>query len=195
MQTGLVLESELTNVELIVGLALTSGFVFQPTEEVRGRSAVPTLYFTDDALREAIDISLETAVDPVYAIREIPILRFESHHGSLIVADLWGDCKAKPFTGIKGQKYLQPNTPLITIANAAKAQAKNTPDAQVIVDIVDTTEAEIVTRTTRFQAYSSIINSEMMDMYWVADENPYPTKYARSVKRNFEAVWELKNYQ
>ena len=63
----------------------------------------------------------------------------------------------------------------------------------MIVDIVDTTKAEIVTRNTRFQAYSSIINSEMRDMYWVGDENPYPTKYARSVKRNFEAARMIKN--
>ncbi len=118
----------------------------------------------------------------------IPALRFDSANGSLLIADLWGDTNYKPFTGVKGQRFLLRNTALLTIANAAKAQATITTGAHVIIDIIGNKITEPLARGTRLGSWSSYLVPEVGEFNWAADENSYQATHARAVKRNFIAA-------
>ncbi len=108
MQTGHILESHLTGMDAIVGYVLTHGDIKAPTESIRGRLARPKLFFTvqdrDTAVTE------HDRFDWVFAKPMIAALRFDSQHGSVVVADLWCDCNYKQSTGVKGQQLLRSPT-------------------------------------------------------------------------------------
>lgn len=48
-------------------------------------------HLTDDSVVSERDAILEFHGHDVFAVHEIPAFRFDSNHGSLVVADLWSD--------------------------------------------------------------------------------------------------------
>ncbi|MCF8530936.1 MAG: hypothetical protein K9G12_06900 [Candidatus Nanopelagicales bacterium] len=194
MHAGLILESDLTGVEVIKCVVLTHGWIHDSTESVRGRGARPSLHLTEDSMFGEINSIVDSSPDPVFAYREIPALRFDSNHGSLLVADLWGDTLYKPFTGIKGRKYLTDTTPLLRIAQAAQAQAAKTPGSQVSVSVIGQEKTTPLKPRGHLLAFSSytIFSDDPADFWtefkWAKDENDYKATHARSVKKNFEKL-------
>lgn len=192
MDTGLILESHLTSVEVILCRALTHGSISDSTESIRGRGAKPTIHFTEKSMVVEIDSVLDFHVDEVFAVREIPALRFDSDHGSLVIADLWGDTRYRPLTGAKGRSLLNHLTPLITIAEAAKQEASQTPHSQVVIAVIGAEETEVLKPRHRLVAYSSFRNPEVGDFRWADDENNYKATDARAVKRNYRSLPQTK---
>lgn len=188
MQTGLILESELTSVEAIKCLVLTYGSIRDSTESIRGRTATPSLHLTEEAMIEEINSIMDTNADAVFAYREIAALRFDSSHGSLLVADLWGETRYKPFTGVKGRAYLTDSTPLLKIAQAADAQAASMPNSQVLVTVIGLEQTTPLKPRERLLAFSSYTVPEEGDFMWAEDPNQYKATNARAVKKNFEEV-------
>lgn len=194
MQAGLILESDLTGVEVIKCCVLTHGWIQDSTESVRGRDAKPSLHLTEDSMFGEINSILDSNPDFVFAYREIPALRFDSNHGSLLVADLWGDTSYKPFTGVKGRKYLTDTTSLLRIAQAAQAQAAKTPGSQVTVSVIGQEKTTPLKPRGRLLAFSSytIFSDDPADFWaqleWAEDGNDYKATHARSVRKNFAKV-------
>ena len=48
-------------------------------------------HLTDDSVVNEIDAILEFHDHEIFAVHEIPALRFDSNRGSLMVSDLWSD--------------------------------------------------------------------------------------------------------
>lgn len=188
MQTGLILESELTGVEVIKCTVLTHGSIRDSTESIRGRTATPSLHITEESMIEEINSIMVINQDAVFAYREIAAIRFDSNHGSLLVADLWGETRYKPFTGVKGRTHLTDSTPLLRIARAAEAQAALTPNSQVLVTVIGLEQTTPLKPRDRLLAYSSYTVPEVGDFMWAEDPNHYKATNARAVVKNFQEV-------
>lgn len=186
MQSGLVLESELTGVEVIKCAVLTHGSIRDSTESIRGRTAAPSIHLTEESMIEKINSVMNIDDDAVFAYREIAALRFDSNHGSLLVADLWGETRYKPFTGVKGRTYLTGSTPLLKIAQAADAQAASMPNSQVLVNVIGLEPTTPLKPRERLLAFSSYTVPEEGDFMWAEDPNQYKATNARAVMKNFE---------
>lgn len=155
MQSGQVFESHLTGLAVVTVYVMTHGNIRHSTESVRGREATPSIYFNQNTIDTQIQHVFNTEFDPVFAVRMIPALRFDSQSGSLLVADLWVDTKYKPFTSAKARELLSPTTPLIAIANAARAQASETPGSQVTVSVIGNEPTQTLTKGARLTSLSS----------------------------------------
>ena len=85
------LEDELVGVEMVMMNALTSGSIHLPTSSVRGREAQPDLFATSEQAEAVVDSAWNP--DIAFNVRQVPALRFDTLHGSVVVADLWGTSK------------------------------------------------------------------------------------------------------
>ncbi len=183
LQPGLVLESDLTNVEVVAVYALTMGRASDAPEFAHDRGRDARFLLTRGKVESALSALWED--DHVFSIRMIPALRFDSRHGCIVVADVWGDSEYRAFTGKRGQHYFRPSTPLLSIANAAEAERHS--GAEIWVGIAQRGDTEILAprRPPRsWLAYSP-------DDPWADEENTYPTSTVRAVVRNFHAAREL----
>jgi len=186
VNTGLTLESELIGVQVVSLYAMQYGTVQQRVNDWRGRAGTSYLFYSFD---EAVDgVLARHDYEQIYYIRMIPALRFNSDHGDLLVADLYGDCKGKPFTGVKGRQILTLQTPLLTIASAARSCAEKHPEAQVVVKVIGDQEMEELPKRAPLRSWSSqsLGGGEMIE--FAEHANFYDKKYVRAVVRNFLAA-------
>ena len=182
MQPGLVLESHLTNVEVVAVYALSTGHVNDSLDRVRS-GADQRFLLTREKVEAALAALWEE--DRVFFVRMIPALRFDSRHGCIVVADVWGNSEYRSFTGKHGQRYLQSTTPLLTIANAAEREGGS--DTWIAVAQRGDTEILAPRRPPR----SWLVYSPTEP--WVDEENTHPTSHVRAVVRNFHAVNHTEN--
>lgn len=191
MESGLILESHLTDLEIVLCKVLTHGHISHPTEWIRGRSATPTFHFDDTSMNNEINNVLSQEPETVFALREIAALLFISDEGGLLVADLWGDTRYKPFTSKKSRDLFTAQTPLLKIADAARKQAVITPGSQVIITLIDHEIVEVLQPRHRLKSFSSFSAPERSEIQWAEDENHYTTSHARAALRNFQAAFRV----
>lgn len=191
MESGLILESHLTDLEIVLCKALTHGDISHPTEWIRGRSATPTIHFDDSSVNNEINSVLSQEPEAVFAVREIAALIFTSDEGGLLVADLWGDTRYKPFTSKKSRDLFTAQTPLLKIADAARKQASITPGSQVIITLIDQILVEVLQPQHRLKSFSSFAVPEVYEIQWAEDENHYSATHARAALRNFQAAFNV----
>ena len=97
-----------------------------PTGEIRSRNA--TLYvFTSQSDFEdwATDVWLP---DRAVFGRQVPALRFDTLHGSVVVADVWDDTGFEFLHGKPGNRALKINTPLAHVAGWISRAARTVVD-------------------------------------------------------------------
>lgn len=177
MQTGLVLESHLTNVEVVAVYALSTGHVNDSPDRLRS-GADQRFLLSRGKVESALAALWQE--DQVFLVRMIPALRFDSRHGCIVVADVRGAGEFRSFTGKRGQRYLQSTTPLLTIADAAEREG----GSDIWIAVAERGDTEIL--APRRPPRSWLVYSPTDP--WVDEENTHPTGHVRAVVRNFHAV-------
>jgi len=116
---GRYLEDELVGVQMVIMNALTSGSIHLPTSSVRGRDAQPDLFATLEQAEAVVDSGWSPVI--AFYIRQVPALRFDTLHGSVVVTDLWGETKYRPLRGVKARPALRIHAPLMAVAERVDA--------------------------------------------------------------------------
>jgi hypothetical protein len=127
-----------------------------PTGEIRSRNA--TLYvFTSQSDFEdwAADVWLP---DRAVFGRQVPALRFDTLHGSVVVADVWDDTGFEFLHGKPGNRVLKVHTPLAHVAGWISRAARTVVDDAFpvfVVHAIGWAETEPMPPRSPFRTFAS----------------------------------------
>lgn len=167
---GRHIEDELTWVEAVVTYAVTHGQIDSPTAWVRSRHAPLSVYTTRAAVDEFIDRSWFP--EHVFFLRQVPSLRFDTVHGSVVVTDVWGDTGYRTLLGRHGRDVLRLNTPLLRVAQrvlALSTATRKATEPRIETARVGWQITEPLRPRMRLQAWSSVAT-------WPDDSETYGPK-------------------
>lgn len=153
---GRHLEDELVGVAPTVLYVASHAPGESPTGEIRGRNA--TLYvFTSQSDLEswAADVWLP---DRAVFGRQVPALRFDTIHGSVVVADVWDDTGFEFLHSKPGNRVLKVNTPLAHVAGWISRAARTVVDDEFpifVVHAIGWAETERMPPRAPFRTFAS----------------------------------------
>lgn len=158
-----------------------------PTGEIRSRNA--TLYvFTSQSDFEdwATDVWLP---DRAIFGRQVPALRFDTLHGSVVVADVWDDTGFEFLHGKPGNRALKVNTPLSHVAGWISRAARTVVDdafPAFVVRAIGWAETEPMPPRAPFRNFASYATVD--GFTFINDGNDGDRSGVRGVIRAFRSI-------
>ena len=184
---GRYLEDELVGVEIVIMNALTSGSIYLPTSSVRGRDAHPDLFATYEQAEAVVDSAWSP--DIAFYVRQVPALRFDTMHGSVVVTDLWGDTKYRALRGVKARPALRIHAPLMAVAERVDSMRalRDVRPSDVVVTAVGWGETEALRPRVALRASSSYAlgDADGLRREWIPEPNAYDRAGLRAVVGEF----------
>lgn len=184
---GRHLEDELVGVAPILLYVASHAPGESPTGAIRGRSA--TLYaFTSQHDFEDWAAEIWSPDRAVFG-RQVPALRFDTLHGSVVVADVWDDTGFEFLHRRPGNRTLKVHTPLAHVAGWISRAERTMVDDEVpvfAVHAIGWTETEPMPPRARFRAFASYATDD--GFAFVNDGNEDDRSGVRGVIRAFKSV-------
>jgi len=184
---GRYLEDELVGVQAVIMNAVTSGSIHLPSSSVRGRAAQPDLFTTLEQVEAMIDSAW--LPDIAFYIRQVPALRFDTLHGGVVVADLWGDTKYRALRGVKARPALRVHAPLMAVAERVDQMRamRGVRPRDVVVTAVGWDEVDTLRPRVALRASSSYTrrDADGQRLEWTPEPNPYDRAGLRAVIAEF----------
>ena len=184
---GRYLEDELVGVEMVIMNALTSGSIHLSTSSVRGRDAQPDLFATYEQAEAVVDSAWSP--DIAFYVRQVPALRFDTMHGSVVVTDLWGETKYRALRGVKARPALRIHAPLMAVAERVHSMRalRDVRPSDVVVTAVGWGETEALRPRVTLHASSSYTAGDGVGLRreWIPEPNAYDRAGLRAVVGEF----------
>lgn len=199
---GRHLEDELVWVEPVLTYVASHGPVDAPTDWIRGRES-PIEVFSN---RDHLYAFLEETWFPerVFYVRQVPALRFDTEHGSVVVTDIWGETGFGALRLKRSAGLLRIHAPLFPVAKTVAVLA-GTPRGGVWprfqVSRISFAPTEVLrprVKLLAWSSYSSWPGGELAShpvCEWAVEPNSYQRRGVMAVGKAFLQVNDASEVQ
>ena len=188
---GRHIEDELVGVAPVLLHAVTNASMDAGFDEIHCRNTEWTCLIGEEAVADYADE--HWAPTQVVHVRELPGLRFDTLHGSVVVADVWNDTAFRFLRVKPGKTSLLIDTPLRSIADLV-CQAERTPGSEAFpaffVAAIGWQEVPLLRPRGGIHRHSTwtMEGPDGFEVHWAKEPLEYDLKGVRAVIRAFKAL-------
>ena len=182
-------EDELVGVAPVLLHAATHASIDARFDEIHHRHADWTFLITEDDVADYADAHWTPT--QVIHVRELPGLRFDTLHGSVVVADMWNDTAFRFLRVKPGKQALLIDTPLRSIADLVR-QAAQTAGSEgfpaFFVAAIGWRDIPLLRPRGGVHRHSTwtMEGDDGLDVYWAKEPLDHDLKGVRAVIRTFK---------